>query len=1133
MRQPALKFCIFAAAIVAMIASAHLRPLAQTTTPATTPTSTGSTPQAAVPPQAANDSGYAAEPIVIEHAESIFNMAADGTGWRQLTFVARLQSDATVKQYGVLSVTYASNSEHVELFYARIRHPDGTVVETQTTDAMDMPSPVTRQAPFYSDQKELQLPIRSLRVGDTLEFKYRIVRTKAEAPGQFWGQKVFSDAAVVLSQTAELRVPTGMYVNVWSPSVKPVESSTAATADAPAQHIYLWRYSQLKPTAGKEAEAAAEAKKKILWTADQELDLEQGKLPTIAWSTFKSWEEVGEWYRALEADRIIPDDTVKAKAAELTAGKSTDEAKARALYDYVATNIRYIGVAFGIGRYQPHTAAEILSNQYGDCKDKHTLLAAMLSAVGIQSDAVLIGAGVRFNEAVPSPASFNHLITHLTLAGKPVWLDTTAEVAPWAMLVSVTRDKQALVIPSTSGVVSVIARTPVDPPFPNVVTVEAAGSLDANGVSTSRIAITFRGDGEIAARAAFRMLPPDKYDVIVQAIAKGIGFAGTTSNPEVTRPTDMTQPFKLSFDYKREKAGDWEHLRTIPEVVPARFPQVTEMEPPVRAIQLGVPQTETSTSAMKLPEGWSAILPPAIHAKCDYATYDMTYRLENGTVYADRKIVVLAKKVPVSDWRAYKALVDMVNPGKERYIQLIADKKTLSGTSGTNASIGMGTPTANWLLLKSTAPNSFTYQPAPLGTRAAPGNADADKLIRSAYPAFDRRDFDAAQKSLDEAKALSPEQVGLWSTYGLLALRRNTYADAFADLQKELTLHPDQTNLYPMLDSLEKRLNLRKERMETLRAWSATPTPEPYPTVQLMIMLIDDGNPADAVQAASIDRIPAARRSNPTLQVVLGRALLLAGNPVSGSATLAAVIKQTTDPMTRNNAAYQLAQAGVELPLAETASRQAVDQFTDQTTHSTLEDNPETLRANRLSLASNWDTLGYVLFREGKLDEARSYISAAWISKPSDELGEHLGDILAAQGDKPAALATYMLALATTAGNDSSHPYLKALQTRADALRQAGVVSNIADPGEALLSLRTIPLDVTNAETGEVEYRLLLKAGKAIQTEPNAARPIPGVDESIARADFSRLFPANSQAQIVRTAHVNCHSGVCELILEP
>jgi hypothetical protein len=631
---------------------------------------TSSAPPSAGVSQATKDSAYSSEPIVIEHSDSVLNMLADGTGWRQLTLVARLQSDATVKAYGVLTVPYASSYQHVEISYARVRHPDGIVNETQPSDAMDLPSPVTRAAPFYSDQKELQLPIRNLRVGDTLEYKYRIVDTKAEIPGQFWGKEVFPDSVVVLSQTVELRVPTGIYVNVWSPAVKPVESSADATADTPAQHIYRWFYSQLNPTAGKGAEAAAAAKKKILWTADQELDLEQGRLPTIAWTTFKSWEEIGAWYRSLEVDRIVPDDTVKAKVAELTAGKTTGEAKAQALYTYVATNIRYIGVAFGIGRYQPHTAAEILSNQYGDCKDKHTLLAAMLSAAGIQSDAVLIGAGIRFNEAVPSPAVFNHLITHLALDGKPVWLDTTAEVAPFGMLTVRTRDKQSLNIPNTAP--ATIVRTPLEPLIPDAVTVDAVGSLDATGVSTSHIAMTFRGDGEIAVRAAFRILSADKYDTIVQLIAKGIGFAGTTSNPDITRPTDMTQPFKLAFDYKREKAGDWEHLKTIPEVVPAVFSQVTEMEPPVHAIQLGVPQTKTSTSAMKLPEGWSAILPPAVHAKCAYATYDMTYRLEDGTVYADRAIVVLAKKVPVSDWKTYKAFVDTVNPGKERYIQLVA-----------------------------------------------------------------------------------------------------------------------------------------------------------------------------------------------------------------------------------------------------------------------------------------------------------------------------------------------------------------------------------------------------------------------------------------------------------------------------
>jgi hypothetical protein len=659
MHPSVMKFCVFVALVTASLCFQTLAQVQSTASVAE-----------AYPATVVGPVAYADEPLVIERSETVVEVAADGTGWRERTLAARLQSDTGVKRYSVLNIAYAGNSQHVEIAYARVIHADGTVVETPPTEAMDMPAAVTRTAPFYSDLKELQLPVRSLRVGDRFELKYRIVRTKAETPGEFWGQESFSETAVTLEQTLELRLPAGMTVQVWSPTMKPAESSTADDGAAPAQHIYRWSAPQLKPTVGKEAEAALAAKKKVLWTPEQELDAEQGKLPTVAWTTFKSWQEVGAWYRGLEADRIVADDTVKAKVAELTKGKTTDEEKARVLYDYVATNMRYIGVAFGIGRYQPHTAAEILSNQYGDCKDKHTLLAAMLAAAGIQSDAVLIGAGVRFNEAVPSPASFNHLITRATIAGKPVWLDTTAEVAPWAMLVSVTRDKQALVVPASGP--ATIAHTPVDPPLSNVETVESVGSLGADGVSTSHIVIAFRGDGEIAVRAAFRMLPPDKYDAIMQAIAKGIGFAGTTSNPEVTRPTDMTQPFKLSFDYKREKAGDWEHLRTIPEVVPARFPQVTEMEPPVRAIQLGLPLTETSTSAMKLPEGWSAVLPPAVHAKCDYATYDMTYRLEDGTVYADRKIVVLAKKVPVSDWREYKALVDMVNPGKERYIQLVS-----------------------------------------------------------------------------------------------------------------------------------------------------------------------------------------------------------------------------------------------------------------------------------------------------------------------------------------------------------------------------------------------------------------------------------------------------------------------------
>jgi hypothetical protein len=267
-----------------------------------------------------------------------------------------------------------------------------------------------------------------------------------------------------------------------------------------------------------------------VWTAEQELEAKEGKFPRMAWSTFKSWEAVGAWYQGLESDRIVPDAAVKAKVAELTAGNTTEEEKVRAVYSYVSTQIRYIGVAFGIGRYQPHRAGDVLENQYGDCKDKHTLLAAMLTSLGLHPNAVLIGAGVRFNEAVPSPGAFNHLITSVPVGGKTVWLDSTEEVAPYGALAYVIRDKKALVAPD-SGMAR-IETTPAALPFPSIQKLDAVGTLDKEGTSHSHLVWTMRGDAEMIFRSAFRSVSPTQYDQMVQQISQNIGYAGTTSHAE-------------------------------------------------------------------------------------------------------------------------------------------------------------------------------------------------------------------------------------------------------------------------------------------------------------------------------------------------------------------------------------------------------------------------------------------------------------------------------------------------------------------------------------------------------------------------------------------------------------------------
>jgi tetratricopeptide (TPR) repeat protein len=1034
-------------------------------------------------------SDYASEPFVVEHLDSIYTMAADGTGSKVTTVAMRIQSEASLKQAGVLNLPFASGTQRVEIVYARVRRPDGTVVETPVDQAMEMPSPVTTAAPFYSDLKQLQLPVRSLRVGDTLEWQSKVILNKAEAQGQFWGQETFDEIGVVLSQTMELHVPRDTYVNVWSPKNKPVETIEGG------QRVFRWVASQKKPTVGKEADAEKELKKKQVWTAEQELDAKEGALPSVAWTTFKSWEAVGAWYQGLESDRIVPDAAVKAKVAELTAGKTTEEEKVRAVYGYVSTQIRYIGVAFGIGRYQPHHAAEVLENQYGDCKDKHTLLAAMLTALGLHPNAVLIGAGVRFNAAVPSPQSFNHLITTVSVNAKPVWLDSTEEVAPYRAMMYVLRDKKALVVPD-SGIARV-ETTPPALPFPSFQKLDAVGTLDKEGTSNSRLVWTMRGDGEIALRAAFRQVSPGQYDQMVQQVSRAIGWVGTTSHAEVSRPEDTAEPVTMSYDYKREKSGDWDNLKIIAQLAPVELPQVDEKEPPVQAIALGVPHVDTSTYAMKLPEGWAAVVPDPIHTKSAYATFDESYRFDKGTLYAERRVEVLKDNVPVAEWKTYKEWIDRWNLTQDRWVQLATDgNKSAAGTSGRK-----------------------------------PENTDAAKFIQSAYDAIGRQDIGDAKTKLDQAKELNPDQPYLWSTYGYYYYQLGGMKSAIEDYRKELASYPERVGVYKSLVAAQETLKQRKEAKETLVEWAAADTHDPAPQGALAAILLDEGDAAGAVVAAeaAITRLPEDKKKDERYQLILGRAQTKAGMKEKGRDTLLALMKTTSDPMMMNNSAYELGEAGEELAEDETATRKAMEMMTEESKAWTLDQNKATLGAKSRSLIATWDTLGWILYREGKLEEAEDYLKAALTNVQSDVMAEHVGEVATARGRKDEALTIYVMGIASSLAG----PEQKKMQQRADTLRKEGAKTSVEDGSKKLRENRTFALGAARGMNGVAEYSLLLSDGKIMRAEKSGTKELPGGEERLKEARLAGFWPAGSHATLMKNGMLNCHSGVCELVLMP
>jgi transglutaminase-like putative cysteine protease len=160
-------------------------------------------------------------------------------------------------------------------------------------------------------------------------------------------------------------------------------------------------------------------------------------------STFANWVQVAHWYAKLQGDRVVVDDHVRQKAAELTRGATTPLEKTHRLYDYVAGNVRYVSLSFGVGRLQPHAASEVLQNGFGDCKDKHTLLQALLRAADIPSYPVLINSYRKLDPDVPSPAQFDHEITAVRVGKSEdlTWLDSTAEVAPYGLIMYQLRNK--------------------------------------------------------------------------------------------------------------------------------------------------------------------------------------------------------------------------------------------------------------------------------------------------------------------------------------------------------------------------------------------------------------------------------------------------------------------------------------------------------------------------------------------------------------------------------------------------------------------------------------------------------------------------------------------------------------------
>lgn len=1061
------------------------------------PTTSGKENSAAAQKPATAD--YSQEPYIVEQYVTSVRFENDGTGERVFTMRVRVQSDAGVQQLGELVFGYNSANEQMDVHYVRVKKADGSVVTAAPDAVKEMTASVERDAPVYTDYKEKHITVPSLHSGDTVEYEIATRIVTPFAPGQFWCTQNFVKEAIVLDERLDVNIPQGRSLIVKSAAYSrfngkddravamtpPASPNLASTGDGfsresvGGREILHWRHSQLSRPTDEE-----QAKKKS--------SKQEANQPDVQITTFKSWEEVARWYANLEQGRTDPTPEIRAKAQQLIQGRAAELEKIQALYDYVSKNIRYVSLSFGLGRYQPHPASEVFANQYGDCKDKVTLLSAMLRAADISSDAVLIPFSRELDPAVPSPSQFDHVITAVSSGKAIIWMDSTAEVAPFRLLASGLRNKSALLVtPAGAGK---IVETPADPPFLSTQRIEIEGQVSDLGNLSAKLRYSIRGDNELSLRIAFRKTPKNQWKQLGQRIALLGGLPGVVTAVNPSDPTETREPFQLALQFSQPNFLDWSSKKAklaLP-LLAIGLPQAPEdnSEP----ILLGSPLDVSMNLNLLLPPNFSAQPPVSVVVARDYADYKSSYNFANHALTAERSLEFRMRELPASRTSDYLAFTHAVESDENQV--LVLENSTI------------GTPTI-------------------------PPTSKAPELLEAGLAALNSGNPRAAIPLFRRVVELEPEHKQAWSDLGLAQLRLGQFDDAVTSFRKQIGVNPYDEHAYDYLGVALQQQSKYDEAAQTFRKQLSVNPLDPIAHAALGGLYLEQHKYAEAVP--ELDKASVLMPDNAGIQISLGQAYLNAGDRQNALAAFQKGVELSQTPTVWNNVAYNLADHKLDLDKAQQYAESAVSATAAnlrnvELTHLTFDDLNEVQ-----SIGSYWDTLGWVYFQKNDLDTAEKFVRASWLLNQHGEVGDHLAQIAEKRGQKDAALHLYALAIAAP----HSVP-----ETRARLASLLGVDTKdkkidglVADAGPELVSKRTIPAGNVLSEKAEADFFVLLSPGTP-NAKATAAQFITGSEKlrlystRLLSLDFGAMFPDASPAQLIRRGTLSCSaSGDCNFVL--
>jgi Domain of Unknown Function with PDB structure (DUF3857) len=396
---------------------------------------------------------------------------------------------------------------------------------------------------------------------------------------------------------------------------------------------------------------------------------------------FETWAQMGAWYTGLTQGRrdVTPD--IHSQVVGLTASLDAPLPKMQALAKFLQKDIRYVEIGLGIGGYQPHPASFVYSHHFGDCKDKATLLSAMLADAGIDSYYVIINADRGAVDAAtpPSVQNFNHAILAIRLPdgvpddgapafivhpklGRLLFFDPTDTLTPFGFLRGELQANYGMLVTSDGGE---LVRLPQLPPAHGGIRRTAHLALDPHGDLTGDFLETRIGDSGTYQRYALRAVTKDEDRIkpIETIVSQSLGSYSFTK-ATVLNLEDTSQPFGYRYsvvarDYAKS-AGNL--LLVRPRVLGIYANGILEQKEPRKyPIEMAYPAQYIDSFDITLPAGYEVDdLPAPVDVDNSFASYHSKTEVKGNVLHYSRTYEVKQLTIPLDQMEGFRKFYRIV-----------------------------------------------------------------------------------------------------------------------------------------------------------------------------------------------------------------------------------------------------------------------------------------------------------------------------------------------------------------------------------------------------------------------------------------------------------------------------------------